>query len=400
MVIWVIVMLVASLYELRFDRLYSSDATEKAAYTEFYVGNVTTGDLLTVVCFGWHMLSRGFQQFLTMFFKSRLGAVSIGLACVLVFGPLLMGGDVLYNLKQAVQFGFVLLVLIPLLAYGISSAQYPVRICRHLAVFYLLVVWGGLFIFYRYDSSAVFRAVGGRRIMCTMGIDALHYVALAYGVAVWVSPAKLSARVLGIFCIGTYLGCAALSASRTLFVSFTVVAFVVPIVYLASRGKLRVVFYAVVAAVLVALVFQVLFVRESERILVRQEGFADTERLSLIENGVKSALAVPWRVFTGFGWDKSGIHNFVFQTLIDAGVAVCGLFTVVLLLPFFALWRLRRETPTAAVIGLGILAGFIVHYSLNALPTLRVYWVPFGVAVGLAMCPRGKRAAMSVQTGS
>jgi MFS superfamily sulfate permease-like transporter len=85
------------------------------------------------------------------------------------------------------------------------------------------------------------------------------------------------------------------------------------------------------------------------------------------------------------GWDKSVIHNFLLQTLVEAGPLISVLFSLLMLFVLLALWRNYRVPSALSFLGLGTLLSFVATYSLNSLPTLRVYWIPFGIAVGFSL---------------
>lgn len=380
----VIAISIISLYELRLDLVYSDTPLEKGEYTHAYWGNVTSGDLLFALLYAGLCCTGLFRTFLSKAATTGPGLACVVAAVVFLAAPLYMGGQLSYNLKQSAQFAFDFVVVLPATAYLCWRSSDVQRLCASLSLLYLGLFWAGVILYFREDSMIVLRSVGDKRLLPNIGIDALQYLALAYGVSTFVVRSSWRAKLLGATAGLTFAAAAALAASRTMFVAFAVVAFLVPLLFLLSQRRFLLVSYLAAGALLVIGIYQFLFRSESELILVRREGFADSERLSLIASGLQTITANPISGLRGSGWDSSGIHNFFFQTLVDGGVFVAVALLCLILSTAPSLWRGRRRSTAISFVGLGALGGFFTQYALNALPTLRVYWIPLGIIAGLS----------------
>ena len=385
------VLCVVSLYELRFD-LILDESGERQAYRHLYFGNITTGDLGLALMGCVLFLRRDYQRFIRRALRTVPGLSLIALVAALVISPLGMGGSLVDNYKQGVQFAFDLTFVVPIFAFAVVSSPDPLRLCRRLGLVYVFLLGVGLLLYFLWDSSLVMRDGGVRRVMPNMGLDALQYLALAYGVTTLTWRSSWHNRLMGVLCLVSFLVAVVVGASRTLFIAFACIAFFVPVIRLLLNGKYRVLLFIAVGGALTFKVYQVIFQGASEQFLVRTDGFNDSVRLELISRGISQLTAAPQYLFFGFGWDTSGIHNFTLQTLLDAGVIVSGLFCLLLFSPAIALWKARHRHPTICLLGGGLLAGFVIQYSLNALPALRVYWIPFGLVMGFALRSQWARA--------
>lgn len=385
------VLCVVSLYELRFDLILDENG-ERQAYRHLYFGNITTGDLGLALMGCLLFLRRDYQRFIRRALRTVPGLALVALVAALMISPLGMGGSLVDNYKEAVQFAFDLTFVVPICAFAVVISPAPLRLCRRLGFVYVVLLGIGLLLYFRWDSSLVMRDGGVRRVVPNMGLDALQYLALVYGATTLTWRSSWKNRLVGVLCLVSFLAGAVVGASRTLFVAFACVAFLVPVIHLLLNGKYRVLLFLAAGGALTFKVYQVIFQGTSEQLLARTDGFSDSVRIELITRGFGQLTQSPLNVFFGFGWDFSGIHNFLFQTLVDAGVFVSGLFCLLLFSPAIMFWRDHRRHPAICLLGGGLLAGFVIQYSLNALPTLRVYWIPFGIALGLALRSRWIRA--------
>ena len=130
-VIALAVLCVVSLYELRFD-LILDESGERQAYQHLYFGNITTGDLGLALMGCVLFLRRDYQRFIRRALRTVPGLSLIALVAALVISPLGMGGSLVDNYKQGVQFAFDLTFVVPIFAFAVVSSPDPLRLCRRL----------------------------------------------------------------------------------------------------------------------------------------------------------------------------------------------------------------------------------------------------------------------------
>ena len=127
------VLCVVSLYELRFD-LILDESGERQAYRHLYFGNITTGDLGLALMGCVLFLRRDYQRFIRRALRTVPGLSLIALVAALVISPLGMGGSLVDNYKQGVQFAFDLTFVVPIFAFAVVSSPDPLRLCRRLGL--------------------------------------------------------------------------------------------------------------------------------------------------------------------------------------------------------------------------------------------------------------------------
>ena len=390
----VIIVSVLSIWELRLALIYDSELGHVSGQSaQPYFGNLTLGDFAIVAVYLWLWTLAEFRNFMRRLMRTWTGFAGGGLTfTVLILSPLSTEQDIFYNIKQAVQFAVNVAVVVPVFAFLVAVSSDVSRLFLRISLLYVVVILGGVVLYFFAGRQDVFRSSGDLRLYPNVAFDALQYCVLAYAGIQFLTPSSFGQRAFGLISTATFVLAAVLAASRTMFVAMVAVA--VSLVFFGAYLRFRsFVFYCLASATGIFGLYNYMFVGLADLsfVMVRADGFSDFERTRLITDALgRVSESVPALLF-GLGWDKSGVHNLVVQTFVDAGAIVAAFILLFIFTPLLVFWRFRRVAPSTCRLGAGVLVGFIFFYSLNALPTLRVYWIPLGIVVGLAM-----RARMAV----
>lgn len=391
----VIALCVLSIWELRLALIYDPELGQVSGQSaQPYFGNLTLGDFAIIAVYVWLWTLVEFRSFMQKLMRTWTGFAGGGLTVtVLLFSPLSSEQETVYNIKQAVQLAANVAVVVPVFAFLVAVSPDVSRLFQRISLFYVVVILGGVVLYFFAGRQDVFRSSGDLRLYPNVAYDALQYCVLAYAGIQFLTPSGFGQKVFGLISIATFVLAAVLAASRTMFVAMIAVA--VALVFFGAYLRFRsVVLYCLVSAVGIFGIYQYMFVGVTDLsvVMVRTDGFSDLERTFLITDGWARVSQSTSALLFGLGWDRSGIHNLAVQALVDAGALVAAFVLLFVFSPFFEYRRFRRAAPSACRLGAGVLVGFVFFYSLNALPTLRVYWIPLGIVVGLAM--RARMAAL------
>lgn len=390
-----IVVCVLSIWELRLALSYDEMTGEVSSQSfQPYFGNVTIGDFAIAVIYIWLWSLSEFRGFVGRLQHTWMGFACGGLSvCVLFISPLSVEQNTLYNIKQAVQFAADFVVVVPVFAFLVAYSSDVSRLFLMISLFFVVVILCGVVLYFFAGRQDVFRTSGDVRFYPNVAYDAMQYCVLAYAGVQILSSSSHGRKLVALLSIASFVLLAGLAASRTMFVAMIAVSagMVAFGAYLRFRS---VVLYCVVSAIVIFVVYSFMFVGVTDVsvFMVREEGFSDLQRNLLISEGLTRVSQSLPGLLLGLGWDKSGIHNFALQTFVDAGAFVAAFLMLLIFTPFLVFWRFRRVAPNTCRLGAGVLIGFVFFYSFNALPTLRVYWIPMGIVVGLAM--RARMAAL------
>jgi hypothetical protein len=347
---------------------------------ERQLGNLTLGDIAVVVLGGVLLMQTSSRNELLRFFFERGYGILALFGTVALLGAAAMADDKNYQLKQASQFLFVVWVLIPVIAVGISMADSFQGVVRRQAYFFSLVFTVGALLYFGLGNTSVLRIYGDNRIFSNMLFDNCGFIAMAYVIERLINGAGKK-EIVGVWltavCILVWV---TLSSSRTGFVMLCALM-AMQFAGRFSRISFAGIFGALAAGGLVFLSYRLLFETETDLMLTRSDGFRDGERLALIEYGLRSLGGDLFKILFGTGWDSSGIHNFMIQSLVDSGVLVAIFFSALVAIPIVLASRHAPHGRETSLIR-GMALAFFIQLSLNAMPTLRALWIALAVAFG------------------
>lgn len=347
---------------------------------ERQLGNLTLGDFSVVLLLGLLLLQAGSRnELLRLFFERRYGLLALAGTLALLL-PVAFAEEKTYQLKQASQFLFVVWLLVPVLAVGAAMADSFQAIVRRQAYFFAVVYSLGVVLYFGFGNTSILRLYGENRLFSNMLFDNCGFVAMAYVFERLFNGARKQ-ELAGVWIVAlVVLVWVILSSSRTGFVMLCAL-FAMHFVSRTSRLTITGVLGLLASGCLVYFAYMFLFVSQVDLVLSRSDGFGDLERMALIEYGLRSLGGDPAKLLFGTGWDSSGIHNFVIQSLVDSGVPAAVFFAALVGLPILFVSRHPACHRESALVR-GIALTCFIQLSLNAMPTLRALWIGLALAYG------------------
>lgn len=377
LIVYVLLYVISS-YQLRFDLIYQVNEGAYASDIERpFAGNLTYGDIGAIFALAL-IFSSEFRQALRRTI-SRPYWMLAGIFCLSCVGFSAFTQSQALHLKQTVQYGFCLLVVVPTTATLFALCENKRRLVVFFGWLFVALFSVGSLLRLYWGSDLIIRLYGIRWFP-NLNYEVLQYSALAGGLCLLAQ--EKPRFVSGCILYSSFLVALILESSRTGFVLLLVA---VPTAFIAATKKRRA-SMILVCAVGMILATVAIFRAESDMLFVRSEGFSDEERVGLVRDGWRTLLAKPTAFVTGNGWDSSGVHNVTIQTFVDAGIVAATAITVLCLLPAIGLVRSYKNYGARRFAellpGTVIYFAILVHISLNALPALRPYWIAFGIGFG------------------
>lgn len=344
------------------------------------LGNVTLGDLVIILLGGLLCFStQGRAVAHLLFVRMRYLLLALGGTVALLL-PVIFADDQTYQLKQAGQFLFVVWIFVPVIAVGLACSSNYFEMVRRLSWQFVIIYIIGLALYYMIGDQSIIRVYGENRLFSAILFDGLAFCSMACVVTIWMAPGSFRNVGSALVMSAVVLVWVVLAASRTGFVMLCAAV----ASGLIGRGNwsVRWLLGIAVGAATLYLAYQWLFVRSSDFVMLRKEGLEDAERIALIKNGFALMKGKEQSFWFGLGWDVSGIHNFVLQSFVDSGIFAAIFFLLYGLAPLLWGFRLRHSGVLELNWSRTLTLIFLTQLGLNAIPTLRAYWVAMAAAIG------------------